>query len=132
MCVETNYSNKAITNGKGKEMCIDIVEHKRRSLVSVRQELGHSVSEPLEGLVPRIPAQDDQRKEELHRQTPYHGSPFHLGINTYRLRYALEIFTVRNEVAKAMFLQASVCPHGGCLSQCMLIYHTPQSRHPLE
>ena len=32
------------------------------------------------------------------------------------------IFTVRNEVAKVMFLQACVCPHGGgeCLPQCML------------
>ena len=31
-----------------------------------------------------------------------------------------------------MFLQASVCPQGGCLPQCMLGYHThtPGSRHP--
>ena len=29
-----------------------------------------------------------------------------------------------------MFLQACVCPHGGCLPQCMLGYHTPGSRHP--
>ena len=46
--------------------------------------------------------------------------------------------TVRNEVAKVMFLQASVCPQGGrwgCLPQCMLGYHThppPRSRHPPE
>ena len=31
-----------------------------------------------------------------------------------------------------MFLQASVCPHGGCLPQCMLGYHTPPSRHPSQ
>ena len=37
------------------------------------------------------------------------------------------IVTVRNEVAKVMFLQACVCPHGGCLPQCMLGYHTPPS-----
>ena len=32
----------------------------------------------------------------------------------------LNIFTVHNEVAKVMFLQASVCPHAGgvCLSAC--------------
>ena len=43
------------------------------------------------------------------------------------------IITVRNEVAKVMFLQAFVCSQGGgwgCLPQCMLGYHTPQSRHP--
>ena len=52
------------------------------------------------------------------------------------LRYILEqilLFTVRNEFAKVMFLQASVCPHGGrgggCLPQCMLGYQ-PWSRHP--
>ena len=41
------------------------------------------------------------------------------------------LITVRNEVAKVMFLQASVCPQGGwgCLPQCMVGYHTPQSRH---
>ena len=41
--------------------------------------------------------------------------------------------TVRQRIAKVMFLQASVCPQGGrwgCLPQCMLGYHTPQSRHP--
>ena len=42
------------------------------------------------------------------------------------------IFTVRNEVAKVMFLQASVCPQGGggvCLSAC---WDTtpPRGRHP--
>ena len=44
------------------------------------------------------------------------------------------VFTGRNEVAKVMFLQASVCPQGGggvCLSAC---WDTtpPGSRHPLE
>ena len=48
-------------------MRIDIVKHKRRSLIRVRQELSHPVPEPLEGLVPRVPAQDDQREEELQR-----------------------------------------------------------------
>ena len=39
------------------------------------------------------------------------------------------IFTVRKEVAKVMFLQACVCPHGGvCLSACWDT--TPPSRHP--
>ena len=55
------------------------------------------------------------------------------------------IFTVRNEVAKVMFLHLSVCPRGGGLPQCMLGYHTPleqappgsrqpppRSRHPLQ
>ena len=46
------------------------------------------------------------------------------------------IFTIRNEVAKVMFLQASVCPQGGCLPQCVLGYPPradsprPGSRHP--
>ena len=44
----------------------------------------------------------------------------------------ISIFTVRNEVAKVMFLQASVCPQGlgvrGCLPQCMVGYHTPCPR----
>ena len=47
------------------------------------------------------------------------------------------IVTVRNEVAKVMFLQASVCPQGGgwgCLSQCMVGYtpgaDIPRSRRP--
>ena len=39
------------------------------------------------------------------------------------------IITVRKEVSKVMFLQACVCPHGGCLPQCVLGYH-PRSRHP--
>ena len=41
------------------------------------------------------------------------------------------LITVRNEVAKVMFLQVSVCPHGGggvCLSACWDT--TSQSRHP--
>ena len=47
------------------------------------------------------------------------------------------IISVRNEVAKVMFLQESVCPWGG-LPQCMLGYHPhppgpeippPKSRH---
>ena len=45
--------------------------------------------------------------------------------------------TVRNEVAKVMFLQVCVCPRGGGggLPQCMLGYQppgpgTPESRHP--
>ena len=44
----------------------------------------------------------------------------------------LLLVTIRNEVAKVMFLQACVCPRGGCLPQCMLGYHTPPpgSRHP--
>ena len=49
------------------------------------------------------------------------------------------IVTVRNEVAKVMFLQASVCPQGWgggvCLSPCWDTTppgtrHTPWSRHP--
>ena len=47
-----------------------------------------------------------------------------------------DFITVRNEVAKVMCLQASVCPKGGggwgCLPQCMLGYHPPASRPPLE
>ena len=49
------------------------------------------------------------------------------------------VITVRNEVAKVMFLQVSVCPQGD-LPQCMLGYHhyhtppgtrhTPRIRHP--
>ena len=44
------------------------------------------------------------------------------------------IFTVRNEVAKVMFLQACVCPRGvwGCLPQCMLGYHPPLEQTPPE
>ena len=42
----------------------------------------------------------------------------------------MSIFTVRNEVAKVMFLQASVCPQGGvCLSACWDAT-PPGSRHP--
>ena len=51
------------------------------------------------------------------------------------LRTVQPIITVRNEVAKVTFLQASVCPQEGmcgCLPQCMLGYHTPPSRHPPE
>ena len=41
------------------------------------------------------------------------------------------LVTVRNEVAKVMFLQVSVCPRGGSLPQCMLGYHIPPgSKHP--
>ena len=52
----------------------------------------------------------------------------------------IAVITVRNEVAKVMFLQVSVCPQEGwgCLPQCMLGYHMPPeqthiptgSRHP--
>ena len=51
------------------------------------------------------------------------------------------IFTVRNKVAKVMFLQASVCPQRGggggvCLSACWDTTpprsRPPRSRHPLE
>ena len=64
----------------------------------------------------------------------------------------LPVITVRNEVAKVMFLHLSVCPQGGGLPQCMLGYPLgantppiadtpplpfeqtpppPESRHPL-
>ena len=39
------------------------------------------------------------------------------------------VITVRNEVAKVMFLQACVCPHGG-VSTSMHAGIPPQSRHP--
>ena len=59
------------------------------------------------------------------------------------VRILLEcIITVRNEVAKVMFLHLSVSHsvhrgEGGGLPQCMLGYHplgadTPRTRHPLE
>ena len=64
--------------------------------------------------------------------------------DTHTLQCA--IVTVRNEVAKVMFLQACVCPHGGgvCLSACWDTtpplgsrqpppwsrHPTPRSRHP--
>ena len=48
-------------------MRVDIVEDEGGSLVGVRQELSHPVSKPLEGLVPSVPAQDDQCKEKLQR-----------------------------------------------------------------
>ena len=46
----------------------------------------------------------------------------------------ISIFTVRNEVVKVMFLQASVCPRGGggCLPQCVLGYHPPRADTPRE
>ena len=41
------------------------------------------------------------------------------------------LVTVRNEVAKVMFLHLCVCPQRGCLPQCMRGYHPPPgSRHP--
>ena len=48
------------------------------------------------------------------------------------LKCLIRVFTVRNEVAKVIFLQASVCPQGGwgCLPQCMLGYHPLGSRQP--
>ena len=45
------------------------------------------------------------------------------------------VITVRNQVARVMFLQACVCPQGGwCLPQCMLGYHTlpPRADTPQE
>ena len=47
------------------------------------------------------------------------------------------IFTVRNEVAKVMFLQASVCPRRGggggvCLSACFDTTHSPRADTPRE
>ena len=41
----------------------------------------------------------------------------------------ISLITVRNEVAKVMFLQVSVCPQGG-LPQCMLGYHPPPEQTP--
>ena len=41
------------------------------------------------------------------------------------------LITVRNEVAKVMFLHRSVCPQGG-LPQCMLRYHPPGPGTPLR
>ena len=43
---------------------------------------------------------------------------------TVRILLKYILVTVRNEVAKVMFLHLSVCPQGG-LPQCMLGYHTP-------
>ena len=48
----------------------------------------------------------------------------------YHKAKSLKVITVRNEVAKVMFLQACVCPHGGCLPQCMLGYHPPEQTPP--
>ena len=47
----------------------------------------------------------------------------HSGTSVFYLKF---IFTVRNEVAKVMFLQASVCPRGGVPDQV----HPLRSRHP--
>ena len=45
----------------------------------------------------------------------------------------LVIFTVRNEVAKVMFLQACVCPHGGRVSASVHAgIPPPRSRHLQE
>ena len=48
--------------------------------------------------------------------------------------YAHNIVTVRNEVVKVMFLQASVCPQGGWGVWISACWDTtpPWSRHPLE
>ena len=43
----------------------------------------------------------------------------------------LPIITVRNEVAKVMFIHLSVCPQGG-LPQCMLGYHQHHPPPPPE
>ena len=59
-------------------------------------------------------------------------------LNGYMINVILckhQIITIRNEVAKVMFLQACVCPQGGCLPQCMVGYTpleqtSPISRHP--
>ena len=50
--------------------------------------------------------------------------------HTVRWSNLQPLITVRNEVAKVMFLHLSVCPHGGgvCLSACW--DSTPWSRHP--
>ena len=53
--------------------------------------------------------------------------PFVFGINI-SFFFHTEVFTVRNEFAKVMFLHLSVCLQGG-LPQCMLGYH-PRTRHP--
>ena len=42
------------------------------------------------------------------------------------------LITVRNEVAKVMFLQACVCPHGGGGSASVHTGMPPGSRHPQE
>ena len=43
-----------------------------------------------------------------------------------------DLVTVRNEVAKVMFLHLSVCPQGG-LPQCMMGYHYhPREQSPRE
>ena len=49
--------------------------------------------------------------------------------------YILPYYRSQRSWAKVMFLQACVCPQGGCLPQCMLGYpprtrHPPGSRHP--
>ena len=42
-----------------------------------------------------------------------------------QVRHVPDLFTVRNEVAKVMFLHLSVSPRGGGLPQCVLGYHPP-------
>ena len=42
------------------------------------------------------------------------------------------LITVRNEVAKVMFLHLSVCPRGGVLPRCMLGYHPPPEQTPQQ
>ena len=43
---------------------------------------------------------------------------------------SVSVATVRNEVAKVMFLHLCVCPQGGGgLPQCMLGYHPPAGTH---
>ena len=56
------------------------------------------------------------------------------------LRTVQPIITVRNEVAKVMSLQASVCPQGGCVGVCLSACwdttppgaDTPQADDPRE
>ena len=55
------------------------------------------------------------------------GRPPHGNKQAVRILVEYILVTVRNEVAKVMFLQVCVCPWGVCLSAC---WDTPRSRHP--
>ena len=74
----------------------------------------------------------------FHGNTPLHGKIIICGIPVYS-GDSLVNYLPQRSWAKVMFLQACVCPQGGCMPQCMLGYPpdqtpprpgTPQTRHP--
>ena len=65
---------------------VEVAKYEFTSGIRERQELGHSISKPLESLVSETGTKDQQGKGELQTQSPHNDTPAYLKMGEERWR----------------------------------------------